>query len=124
MTARARILLIAAACSLGGLAVGYQAGRLLTLREMAEIVDGMRELGKFDIELEAEGHLRNIELTQGGKPDSLVSINCSLLRLKIRGIDAATYGNRADDVRKFLERARAKIGELDKNDLCGRKPAS
>jgi hypothetical protein len=124
LIARERSLLIGAVCVLCGVSVGYLIGRFMQTKDTIEAVETMRDLQHDEAELDAEGRLREIELAEAGKNDTIVRANCALLFVRLRQLNPTDFGDRADKIKQLVDRAQSKVVELQKAGHCPFGPAA
>jgi hypothetical protein len=112
-------LLIGAVCVLCGGSAGYLSGRITQTLETQEAVQGMQDYFDSNAEGDAKARLWEIEAVERGSTDGIVRLNCAFLRTRIRRLDPTHFGDRADEVKQFIERAGNKVAELEKAGRCG-----
>jgi len=65
--------------------------------------------------------LRVVEILHRGDVETALRTECNILRSEIKHIEPADFDDRVDKTREFLQRAQAKVAELEKADRCGSK---
>jgi len=122
MNQRVRPIAIASLCALAGLGVGYQAGKLLTLREMAEFTGAAQEILEDRTEAETGIRMHELELLQAGKTATVLGLDCYLLRGDVHALEKISSAERAAKIRELHDSAQAKLAELEAAGLC--RPAA